>query len=860
MSDRSSVPAASDDDIRYVAAAQSPVVVGLDLPPWLVERTRWCGRLRSLDSGVESAGEYVLYWMRTAVRTDENPALDVARWVAARQGLPLLIYQGLSDDYEYASDRHHRFMLEGARDVQRQCQTRGWSYAFHLTTRDDQEPRLVQLAQQAAWVITEDMPVDPPRRFLRALVRQSSVPVLVVDTACVLPMQVVGRAYGRAFEYRQATEAEYRRRVARSWPELDLAAEPLSFPVERLPFQPLELQHADLGQLIARCRIDHAVGPIAGTPGGSTAGYQRWENFRRRGLRDYAKRRNQPLDDGVSRMSAYLHYGMVSPLRIAREADAAGHAGGEKFLDELLIWRELAYCYCCYTPNYDRWESLPSWARATLQEHARDPRPEVYSWEALARAQTSDALWNAAQESLLVSGELHNNVRMTWGKALLQWAATPQQALAWMIDLNHRYALDGRDPASYGGLLWCLGLFDRPFSPAQPIYGTVRPRPTDEHARRLDVQRYQRRVRQLHGNQQPTVAVIGAGLAGLFAARTLADHGLAVTVFEKSRGLGGRMSTRWCDDGTTFDHGAQYFTARDGRFQRYVESWIADGLVAEWPVPPGKIVTFAQGSVRGESQSQRRFVGVPGMTAIGRHLADGLSVQLKTTVAAVQRETADSGAAAVSGGSAVGGWTLFDDQQRKLGCFDRLVVALPAPQAAVLLAAVEELAPVLGSVELRPCWAVMAELPQTLVGQWAGAFVHESPLGWVSRNGTKPGRRVDGESLVLHATADWTQDHWDDSAEEVAAALLMAFWQASGAEPQVARTLLAHRWRYAIPAAPLEVECLSDASGTLFVAGDWCAGARVEGAFLSGMAAAGRVLNSCQAAAPKESLTQMSLF
>jgi len=240
-------------------------------------------------------------------------------------------------------------------------------------------------------------------------------------------------------------------------------------------------------------------------------------------------------------------------------------------------------------------------------------------------------------------------------------------------------------------------------------------------------------------------------------------------------------------------------------------------------------------------------------------------VQLKTTVAAVQRASGDGNVEATrEGGSTGSGWMLFDDQQRRLGCFDRLVVALPAPQAAVLLAAVEELAPTLGSVELRPCWAVMAELPQRLAGDWAddwaGAFVHQSPLGWVSRNGTKPGRQVEGEAVVLHATADWTLAHWDDSADEVAAALLAAFWEATGAEPQVARAVQTHRWRYAIPAAPLDVECLPDNSGTVFVAGDWCAGARVEGAFLSGMAAAGRVLNSCQAVAPKESLTQMSLF
>ncbi|MFN9960373.1 MAG: deoxyribodipyrimidine photolyase, partial [bacterium] len=131
----------------------------------------------------------------------------------------------------------------------------------------------------------------------------------------------------------------------------------------------------------------------------------------------------------------------------------------EKFLDELLIWRELAYSFCFYRPDHHRWSALPEWAQATLQRHAQDPRPRVYTWEELARSQTSDELWNAAQRSLFLHGELHNNVRMTWGKALLQWASCPKEAFRIMEDLNHRYALDGRDPSSYGGMLWCLGQF-----------------------------------------------------------------------------------------------------------------------------------------------------------------------------------------------------------------------------------------------------------------------------------------------------------------------------------------------------------------------------------------------------------------
>lgn len=825
-----------------------PRLADFQLPPHLLERTRWCERDRHDSTGRERpSGDFVLYWLRTAMRRDENPALDVACWVATRLDLPLLVYQGLSDDYQFASDRHHRFMLEGARDLQEEFEKTGISYAFHLTTPDDPAPRLLELARQAAWLVTEDMPVDPPRRFLNVILRETSVPTLAVDTACVVPMQVVGQAFTRAFEYRTATAAEYRQRVDQHWPErID---HPRPFALATLPFQSLDLANDDLQDLIARCRIDHSVGPIAGTKGGSRAGYDRWQTFVADGLNQYDQRRNNPLQNGVSRLSAYLHYGMVSPFRIAREAHQATSPGAEKFLDELLIWRELAYGYCFYTKHYDQWGALPAWAQATLNKHANDPRPNLYTWEQLSRGETNDELWNTAQQSLLVAGELHNNVRMTWGKAFLQWAATPQEGLRLMIDLNHRYALDGRDPASYGGLLWCLGQFDRPFEPPQPILGQVRPRPTSEHARRLSVDRYRQHVKTLNHVQRPTVAVIGAGIAGLIAARTLSDHGCQVTVLEKSRGVGGRMATRRCDGGVNFDHGAQYFTARDERFQRYVASWQQVGLVATWPDAEHQVVALDAGRVlrSTESPAPTRYVGVPGMTAIAQHLSSGLRMQGNTRVGKVSASSA-------------GELELHDDQGKRLGNFERVVLALPAPQAALLLDPESDLARRLAVVQMHPCWATMASFSQRWDVNWCGAFLRDSFLSWASRNGTKPGRKTSGETMVIHATPQWTQQHLEDSdAAAVAQAMLEEFWRVTGIAPQEPDFMQAHRWRYAIPAAAQEHGAFASDDGQIVACGDWCHGARVEGAFLSGQAAAGRLLNACDVV-PMERMTQLRLF
>ena len=816
------------------------------LPEYLLERTRiHDGRTVENEA---SSQQFVLYWMRSAVRGDENPALDVARWIAHRQGVPLLVYHAISEHYDFASDRHHTFMLQGARNVQAQFAETGISYAFHLATRDDRRDHLIRLADQASVVVTEDMPVDPPRRFLNILKSKTKTPVVSVDTACVAPMLLLKKAHTRAFKFRSATKKIYAERLTRSWPELEIETRP--FGMGKLPFASLDLQAEDLARLISNCEIDHAVGPVVDTVGGSSAGYTRWEDFKKKQLARYAKQRNNALLDGVSRMSAYLHYGMVSPFRIAREAARFDNAGSEKYLDELLIWRELAYAFCFYRDDHGQWSALPDWARETLDRHANDSRPETYSNEQLARGKTRDEFWNAAQKSLLMQGELHNNVRMTWGKAILNWKQSPQVALNTIIDLNHRYALDGRDPASYGGILWCLGQFDRPFEPEQQIVGTVRPRPTSTHASRLVTETYFKKVTKPRYDPVPSVAVIGAGISGLFAARTLQDHGMKVTVFEKGRGVGGRMSTRRIGEknsNATFDHGAQYFTARDRRFIRYVDSWIDQGVVEKWPNrklgDEQTIVVFEDGEIKSESNSDDRFVAVPGMNAVCKHLAADVEVRTQVRVKKIQQLD----------GSTENGFALFDDSGDFLGSFDRLIVSAPAAQSAELLGNFPALANSLSNLEMNPCWATMVAFEKPITDQWVGAFLHGSFLSWASRNSTKPGRGGT-EHLVIHAQPEWTAEHWECDPEQVAEMMLAEFARVVGVTTDSHVHLQSHRWKFAIPNSSSDSGCFANDSATIVACGDWAGGSRVEGAFLSGMAAAGQILRTLSSAKPKQPL------
>ena len=388
------------------------------LPEHLRERTR------PLGPAAPAADEFILYWMRTACRAHENPALDLALEIARRLGRPMFVYQELLASEPYASDRHHTFVLEGARDVQAELAARGIGYAFHLERPNQRGSHLPALAGRAALVVTEEMPIEPLRGRTDQLAGSIVTPVWSVDTSCIVPMRLNARAYQRAFEFRRATKKLREERIGRPWPEVEPAGD--RFVPDDLPFEPVVLVAADLPALVAACDIDHGVGPVPHTPGGSVAGYARWTAFRDQRLRGYARARNDALrPDAVSRMSAYLHHGQVSPFRLAREALAAGGDGATKFLDELLVWRELAHAWCFHTAEQETLEALPSWAAQTLDAHRGDRRPADFSWETLARSRTGDPLWDAAQRSLLIHGELHNNVRMTWGKALCRGPTVP---------------------------------------------------------------------------------------------------------------------------------------------------------------------------------------------------------------------------------------------------------------------------------------------------------------------------------------------------------------------------------------------------------------------------------------------------
>ncbi|HKK52232.1 MAG TPA: FAD-dependent oxidoreductase [Myxococcota bacterium] len=328
------------------------------------------------------------------------------------------------------------------------------------------------------------------------------------------------------------------------------------------------------------------------------------------------------------------------------------------------------------------------------------------------------------------------------------------------------------------------------------------------------------------------IAVVGAGMSGMSAARDLARAGREVVVFDKARGVGGRMPTRRHESGA-FDHGAQYFTARSEAFRQQVADWCERGVAAPWQA---RVVRAAPGGVLSESDGEVRHVGVPKMSGLARDLVAGLEAQLEIRcgerVAAIEREGA--------------GWRLdvAGSESAGSGIFEAVALAIPAPQALALLPegfGVPSLRDRLARVEIDPCQAVLVHFEAPVDVPLDAAFVAESPLAWIARNTSKPGR-PEAECWVLHGTPEWSRQHVETDPEEVQARLLEAF--ASVLDRPLPEPLSAssHRWLHAKTKTPAGRDCEWLPTERIGLCGDWMRGSRVEDAFLSGRSLAARMI------------------
>jgi deoxyribodipyrimidine photo-lyase len=473
-------------------------------------------RLRRLnDARSSSRGAYVLYWAQAYRRLDHNHALDYALRCAGEMQKPLVVYEGLRLDYPWASRRLHRFVLEGMRDNAAAAAALGLSYWPYVETKEQPAGGLLRkLADAAVLVVTDDFPCFVVPAQSAALARQTQAPVFAVDGNSVVPLSLLGAAVGAAAHLRPRIHKAF----AEAWAHRAARRPVVSAAARGKVDAPFEAwDPGRLAESLDALPVDRSVPDLPGMVGGNRAAKVRLRDFLKKRLHGYAEDRSSPsapADGHASGLSPYLHFGHIAieevaaavlattgdfdpgELRVHNRGKREGYFSDDPdvnaFLDEALTWRDVGFQWHwtrrADTASLER--ALPGWALASLRAHASDQRSHLYTPEEWEAGATHDPLWNAAQRELRATGTIQNYLRMLWGKKVIEWSRTPAEAYETLVHLNNKYALDGRDPNSYTGILWCFGLFDRPWAPERPVLGVLRYMSSDNTARKFKLGPY----------------------------------------------------------------------------------------------------------------------------------------------------------------------------------------------------------------------------------------------------------------------------------------------------------------------------------------------------------------------------------
>jgi deoxyribodipyrimidine photo-lyase len=457
-------------------------------------------------------GDFVVYWMQMSRRLSDSHALDYAIKCSKELKKDLVVYEGLRLDYPWANARHHTFIIEGMTDNAARAATLGVSYwPFIESKTQPARGVLKKICERAALVVTDDYPCFIVPEQTDALASRVACPVYAVDGNSVVPLAMLGQAVAAAAHMRPRIQKAF----PLAWPHRS-SKRPL-FATNTLRNSPFEALPKDIPAFVASLPIDQSVHAVSSVKGGAEAAHALLSEFVKTRLPHYAESRsepNPPKQGYASGLSPYLHYGHIgidavveAVLDVANdfsiEALAKRRTGKRDgyysndvnisgFLDEAITWRDVGYHWHTHrrTDTRSLQSALPPWAMKSLDAHKPDVRAYLYSKEELDRGRTHDKLWNAAQRELVHTGIIHNYLRMLWGKKVLEWSKTPEEAYAILEDLNNKYALDGRDPNSYTGILWCFGLFDRPWPPERKVYGNIRYMSSDNTAKKFDVDAY----------------------------------------------------------------------------------------------------------------------------------------------------------------------------------------------------------------------------------------------------------------------------------------------------------------------------------------------------------------------------------
>ena len=422
------------------------------------------------DAPPNPEGAFVQYWMQQAMRAEGNPALDHAVELANGLGLPVVVSFGLtgatSPPYPDANARHYAFLLQGLAEVARALERRGILFVIQRGAPDDVT---VEIAKAAAVLVCDRGYLKPQRGWQEAVTGRTTCRIVQVETDAVVPVE---RASGK-HEYAART---LRPKIHRLLDEylVETRAPRLRHKANGLSLRS-DIDLSDPVKVVPSLRIDHSIGPVRRFEGGLASARRRLRTFLRDWFDGYKEKRSAPERATVSHLSPYLHFGQISPVEIllATRGAEAGRDDRDSFADELVVRRELAFNHVFYEPRYDGYEGVPEWARREFDRHRSDPRPYLYTREQLEAGETHDRYWNGAMREMRETGYMHNRLRMYWGKKILEWSPTPEEAFATTLAINNRFFVDGRDANSFTNVGWLFGLHDRPWF-RRPVFGSVR--------------------------------------------------------------------------------------------------------------------------------------------------------------------------------------------------------------------------------------------------------------------------------------------------------------------------------------------------------------------------------------------------
>ncbi|MEJ2242114.1 MAG: deoxyribodipyrimidine photo-lyase [Candidatus Bathyarchaeota archaeon] len=443
-------------------------------------------RIQPLNDLAINNNDFVLYWMQASQRAEYNPALEYSIQKANELNKSLLVFFGITSSYPEANERHYYFMLEGLKEVKTALKDKRIRLVIQKISP---EVGAVELGKFASLIVVDKGYTKIERMWTKYVAENVRCPFIQVESNVIVPVKVASTKE----EYSAATFRPKIKKVMNRFfvPLKQNILEKDSF---RLDFPSFDI--TNVKKAIEQLEIDKSINKVKNFVGGFSEAKKHLQKFIESKLDRYSEERNDPTKNCVSNMSPYLHFGQISPLYIALKILESNSPGVDSYLEELIIRRELAINFVFYNTYYDAFESLNDWQKKTLNEHRIDKREYNYTIKEFENAQTHDVFWNAAQKEMVITGKMHGYMRMYWGKKIIEWTKSPEEAYKLALYLNNKYELDGRDPNGYAGVAWCFGKRDRPWKERE-IFGKIRYMNAKGLKRKFDIDKYVQMVQNL---------------------------------------------------------------------------------------------------------------------------------------------------------------------------------------------------------------------------------------------------------------------------------------------------------------------------------------------------------------------------